>query len=274
MRNFESDTRVAGADGRFRAHLLEEWRIWGPNGGYLAAIALRAAGAEAKIPRPASFAGHYLSVAEFGPVDLEVVALRRGRKAESFRVSITQKGKPILEAIVRTGADQPGLTHDTTRPPNAPRPDDLKAREALEDRETNFPFWENLEERLTDPNAWRDDEPPKDPYHLAWYRFRPEPTFPDPFVDAARSLLLIDTLIWPAVCYHYPGQREFIAPNLDVYASFHRPAQDSAWLLCEAETPIAEGGLVGGNCRVWSEAGKLLASGSAQLMCIPSSPAA
>jgi acyl-CoA thioesterase II len=270
MGNFESDTRVEGGDGRYRAEILKAWDIWGPNGGYVAAIALRAAGAEARIARPAGFAAHYLSVARFAPVDLEVVPLRRGRKSESFRVSMTQEGKPVMEAIVRTGAHQPGLLHDTTRVPEAPPPESLKPSDEVYRRDAPvFPFWENIEERLTDPRAWRDEDPPKDPRHVAWYRFRPQPTFDDPFVEAARSLLLIDTMIWPAACYYHRGQRDFIAPNLDVSASFHRPGHDSGWLLCESEAPIAEGGLMGGSCRVWNDKGRLLASGGAQLMCVP-----
>jgi hypothetical protein len=49
MGDFERDTRVEGGGGRYRATLSEDWRIWGPNGGYLAAIALRAVGREAAI---------------------------------------------------------------------------------------------------------------------------------------------------------------------------------------------------------------------------------
>lgn len=235
----------------------------------MAAIALRAAGAEAEIRRPASFAAHYLSVAKFEPVDLEVCLLKRGRKSEAFRVSMTQKGKPILEALVRTGAEQEGLRHDTTRPPDAARPDALRPTAEIYGWESDYPFWRNLEERLNDPKAWRPEEPPRDPDHLAWYCFRPQATFDDPFVDAGRSLLLIDTLIWPAVCYLHRGRQSFIAPNLDVTASFHRPAHESDWLLCRAQAPLAEGGLIGGSCQVWSESGKLVASGGAQLMCVP-----
>ena len=46
MGDFELDTRLEGVEpeaGRFRAHLSRDWEIWGPNGGYVAAIALRAA---------------------------------------------------------------------------------------------------------------------------------------------------------------------------------------------------------------------------------------
>ena len=51
------DTALEGGDGRYRAHLSPDWAIWGPNGGYLAVVALRAAGREAQVQRPASFPG-------------------------------------------------------------------------------------------------------------------------------------------------------------------------------------------------------------------------
>ena len=41
MGDLAIDTAVEGSDGRYRARLSRDWEIWGPNGGYLAAIALR-----------------------------------------------------------------------------------------------------------------------------------------------------------------------------------------------------------------------------------------
>src|SRR5436190_7002460 len=41
------DTDVVGSDGRYTATVSGDWEIWGPMGGYVAAIALRAAAAEA-----------------------------------------------------------------------------------------------------------------------------------------------------------------------------------------------------------------------------------
>jgi acyl-CoA thioesterase II len=267
MGDFERDTRVEGSGGRYAIALSPDWNVWGPNGGYLAAIALRAVGAEAAVRRPATFAAHYLSVARFAPVDVEVVALRRGKRSESFRVSIRQDSKPILEALVWTAAERDGLAHDVATPPVVPDPAELKSSDELWAGRTRprYAFWDNIEQRPThfDP---REPPEPANPEHIAWYRFRPRATFDDPFVDAARSLLLIDTMVWPAAWRkHVP--EDYYAPNLDVVAWFHRIVPDSEWLLCEAHAPIGHGGLIGGTARVYSRDGRLIASGGEQLAC-------
>ena len=64
-------SRISAVAGTGRS-LHADWEIWGPCGGYVAAVALRAAGAESGQARPASFYCHYLSVAAFGPVDVDV----------------------------------------------------------------------------------------------------------------------------------------------------------------------------------------------------------
>ena len=95
MGDLADDTAVRavgdGDDGRFQATLSPDWEIWGPMGGYVAACALRAVGAGAgPDQRPATFSCHYLSVARFGTVDLQVTTRRRGRTASSQRVEVTQ----------------------------------------------------------------------------------------------------------------------------------------------------------------------------------------
>jgi acyl-CoA thioesterase len=62
--------------------------------------------------------------------------------------------------------------------------------------------------------------------------------------------------------------------NLDVVAWFYEPARDSPWLLCDYDTPLATGGLVAGRGRIWSEDGRLVAVGGAQLICMPAPTAA
>src|SRR5215212_6668230 len=110
MGDLEHDTRVVGEDGRYSAVLSDDWEIWGPNGGYIAAILLRAAGAGSDFPVPASLAVHYLARGSFDEVQLEVRSLRRTRRAESLAVTMSQGGKAVAEALAWfVDGDQPGL---------------------------------------------------------------------------------------------------------------------------------------------------------------------
>jgi len=273
MGDFEFDTRIEGANGRYRARLSQDWEIWGPNGGYLATIALRAVGQEAKVGRPASFHGHFLSVARFADVEVEVAPVRVGRRTESFRVSVAQEGKPVFEGMVRTAAESPGLTHEEGRPPEVPPAEQLKNWEQLAAEQSlgegpSFAFWDNLEARPTEPDRVGDRETRPLPRLVEWFRFRPRETFEDPWTDAGRSVVLIDTLSWPAaVRPHAPT--EFTAPSLDVMVWFHRAVPREPWLLVDQVSPIGDAGLIGCLGRVWSSSGKLVASGGSQLLCIP-----
>ena len=276
MGDFEIDTRLEGVDpdgGRFQAHLSRDWEIWGPNGGYVAAIALRAAGRMSRIPRPASFSGHFLRVATFAPADVVVVPLHRGRRSESLRVSITQDDKPVLEALVRTASEGPGLEHVHELPPVVPPPEALPDPALLRAADgPRYPFWSNLDARVVQPERFRDTGATRDPVWREWYRFTPRATFDDPFVDAGRMLVLIDTLSWPAASQPHPLDSGFQAPNLDVTAWFHALDPRSDWLLADHASPVARGGLMGTSGRVWSREGSLLATGGAQLFCVPTQP--
>jgi hypothetical protein len=95
------DTAVHALDeGRWTAKLSADWAIWGPNGGYLASVALRAAGRATGRARPASIAVHFLGVAEFREVEVTAEPLRSSRLASSVRVAVRQDGRPVLEALV------------------------------------------------------------------------------------------------------------------------------------------------------------------------------
>ncbi len=262
--DFEVDTRLEGADGRYRAKLSPDWEIWGPNGGYVAAIALRAAGMEATLPRPVSFSGHFISVARFAPVDVVVEPVRVGRRAESFRVRIVQDGRLVLEALVRTASEGPGYQHDASPAPEVPDPESI----AAPDEEDFYPFWKNLDRRWVVPRELGPVPEALPPHWISWHRFRPRATFDDPFLDAGRSLLLIDTLGWPAASLAHVGP-EYIALSLDVTAWFHRLTPGEEWLMAEHRGPVAEAGLMGVTGEVRNREGRLIASGGSQLLCVP-----
>jgi acyl-CoA thioesterase II len=265
--DLERATRVEAENGEYVARLSEDWEIWGPNGGYLAAIALRAAGTVAQIKQPASFYCHFLSSPAFDAVQLDVRVLKQGRRAESFAVEMVQGDKPILHALVRTAAEAPGYSHQHSQAPEVPPADALKTYDELRPtrRRRAFSFWENVERRPVDQSA--TDEPTA-PVLQEWVRYRPGACFEDPFVDAARALILLDTFGFPAA-YSRHRSWEYLAPNLDTSAWFHHSSPGCEWLLIDSECVVADRGLMGVNGRVWDSDGRLLATGSAQLCCVP-----
>lgn len=272
------DTDVQGGGGRYRAVLSDDWEIWGPNGGYLAAVALRAAGAHSGLSRPASLVCHFLGVAGFHEVELRTETLRRSRRAESTRVSMVQDGHLVLEALVWSVADgMDGLVHDAAPAPDVPGPEAVASVEERLAGE-NLPrhrFFDNFEER---PIDWVDDwehRPAGEPLHRCWYRFRPRAVFSDAWIDACRLVVVVDTFQWPAaVRAHAGGSLRHIAPSLDLACRFHRPAvdDDAQWLLVEARSPVADEGLVAGTAAVWDRSGRLLASGGQQMLARPAPP--
>lgn len=114
-----------------------------------------------------------------------------------------------------------------------------------------------------------DQRQPGAPAWYEWYRIRPRATCGDPFADAARAYLLIDTTAWPAACRAHPRDSGWVAPSLDVTVQFHRLAPRCEWLLVDAVAPVAADGLIAGQTRVWSDDDTLLASGGGQLLCRP-----
>lgn len=262
--DLELATRVQGAHGSYNTTLSDQWEIWGPNGGYLAAIALRATAGEAEIRQPRSFYCHFLSSPAFAAVQVDVNVLKRGRRAESFAVAMTQDDKPILHALVKTALDGPGYTHQHPVMPTVPAPEDVPVYEYVPaPGGPAFRFWENVERRPI-PNPDGD----RAPVIREWTRFRPTPCFEDPFLDASRALILLDTFGFPAAYQRYRSW-EYLAPNFDTSVWLHRFSPACEWLLVDHQCTVAEHGLMGVNGSVWDTDGRLLASGSAQLCCVP-----
>lgn len=276
MGDLAADTAVQPlGDGSYLARVSSDWEIWGPMGGYLASLALRAAGAEAGGRRPTSFSCHYFGVAAFDEVEIQVETRKPGRVAQAQRVSIAQEGRAILDAIVWSTLEVEGLEHDETTPPDVPQPDELPTlAELLGPDEDLRPFWVNFDARpLSHLVPW----PPAEAHPAewrSWLRFEPTPTFDDPWVDACRSLILIDLPSWPAGHRPHAWQEPpFIAPTLDLNVAFHRPTAGEPWLLCDGVAPLSTGGLLPWNAKVWSTEGQLLASGGGQCLYRRTSPA-
>jgi len=272
------DTTVEAVDeqGRFRHRLRNDWRIWGPNGGYIASVALRAAGHCTPLPRPASLSVLFLGAASYDKefVDLEVTSLRQSKRSHALRVSITQESQPMLEAHVWAVADSmTGLEHDVTTPPDVPGHESLKTFAELDPDAPPNHFWSNFDGK---PLKWIPPEewpppPPVEPRSQQWMRFSPVARYDDAWIDACRYVILLDTYQWPAASrahmHRGPDAPAYIAPNMDQCIHFHQPAPDSEWLFIDAHGPLATGGLMGCRSEVWSEDFRLVASASSNLLC-------
>ncbi len=277
MSDLDLDTAVVGTDGTYHGTMSRDWEIWGPQGGYLASFALRAAGLHCGLPRPASLVGHFLGVASFdAPLTITCESLRVARTAHSVRASITQGNQRIFEAMIWGVNDGLiGLTHQDFMAPDVPAWHDCPTVDERltamgEARTSSFRFWDNFDER---PTRWRDDwmqrEPQAEPpvWHT-WLKYTPTATFPDPWVDACRLLVLVDVGSWPAVQAHH-NTPHVIAPSIDLACEFHRIDPQAQWLLVQGLSPRAYEGLVASHQQVWDEHGTLLASGISQLLCRP-----
>jgi acyl-CoA thioesterase len=277
MGDLEVDTRLVGGDGHWTAELSADWAIWGPCGGYIAAVLLRAAGAHSNFPRVATLAVNFLGVARFETVDVVAETLQAGKRSQAIRVSMTQDGRPISHAVVWTIAEpdgREGLEYDWTDFPDVAGPEGLDNFEDLRpDEGPFFPFWQNMESRPINwipPDEWEAVRP-QAPVLQNWYRLRPSSRFDDPFLEAARVAMVCDLMGWPSVVRALqPGQEtQWMAPNLDVNVTFHQPPGDSDFLLLDAASPLAAGGTIGAVGRVWSEDRRLLASSIYQMLVRP-----
>jgi acyl-CoA thioesterase-2 len=266
----QDDTAVREIDGRLTASLSQDWEIWGPNGGYLASIALRAAGRVAPSGhRPVSFSCQYLSSPAFEAVTLEVEAVKAGRSAYCLNVAMMQGGVRQLQAQVWTTNRTQGPSVAEHAPPPIPAPAELHPMEHYLPKDApRHRFWRNIEVK---PERFpgEGERNPEGSITRQWFRYVGyENPAADPYLDAARSLLMIDTLFWPA---HWRGQPEaptYIAPSLDLSAWFRETAPAEGWLLIESRADVAGGGLIHGRARVWDQAGRLIAGGGSQLLVV------
>lgn len=271
MGDLAEDTAVeAVGDGWYTAKLNSDWKIWGPAGGYIAAVALRAAGAASSQPHPAALSCNFLSVAQFASVDIRVESRKQGRTVEAQRVEISQDGRPVLDAMVWSVGEVEGLEHDVTVAPDVPGPDELTSladHMAATGEQAPIPFMTNFDARPVDfERPWPPDGPREPTYHQ-WMRHQPTSTFQDPWVDGARSVILVDLPSWPATYRHHAWtEPPYTAPTLDLNVAFHQPSNNEPWLLCQGEAPISTRGLFGWNAHVWSPGGTLHASGGGQCL--------
>src|SRR2546421_1127448 len=144
---FERDTSVRPlGDGAYEGSLAGRWWIGrAPNGGYLAAVILRALGAALGDPGRAtrSVTVHYLTPPKEGPVTVACRVERAGRALSTLSARMHQDDRLIALALAAFSEPWPaGLERNDAAPPGVPPP------EALEPPSWDRPrFAENFDTR-------------------------------------------------------------------------------------------------------------------------------
>jgi acyl-CoA thioesterase II len=267
--SFETDTCVSDRLDGLVATVSSDWEIWGPNGGYLSAIALRAAATRAPAGhRPASLSVQYLARGRFGDARLEVETLREARTAACYAVTMRQSEQRTLAAQVWTTNKTDGPAYSDAAMPDVPPPEALEPSSAYLKDEPAHAFWQHFDAHPV-RWPWPGDPDPRGHVYQQWMRFRGYRPGLDAYVDAARAVLLIDTLLWPTHWRGEPPGADYVAPSLDLTVWFHHPSANADWLLLDAAAPVAEAGLIHGHARVWTPDGRLVASGGSNLIHMP-----
>ena len=153
---FDAATAIApGADGSQYTTTIDGGFTIGPkaHGGYLLALAARAAGAALASQNsvhidPLATTAHFLRSPDAGPAEIDVVVLRQGRSASQVRTTIIQEGKPQVEATFTMGALEPEPTDpwwtNVSLPAMAPIEDCIR----LEADRPGAPFRVNLSDHV------------------------------------------------------------------------------------------------------------------------------
>jgi acyl-CoA thioesterase len=121
---FDRDTAVAPlGDGRYATTIAPDWSTpRGPNGGYVAALLLRALTAEVDDPAraPRSLTCHYLRPPAIGEAEVHVTVERAGRSLTTLTARLVQDDRPVTLAIAAFATEFPTLGAYASPAPEAP----------------------------------------------------------------------------------------------------------------------------------------------------------
>jgi acyl-CoA thioesterase len=253
---FDRDTAVHPVDaasGAFEARIDPGWWVvQGPNGGYLAAILLRALAMRVEAARaPRSLTVHYTARPEAGPVRIETRVEREGRSLSTLTGRMLQDGRVLALALAAFSRPRTGPRFDHVEMPEVAPP------EACPSFPGRIPLHDRFEYRFA------VGEPPGSGSAQAlvggWIRGE-EPQ------RANAPLVAAFTDAWPPACFSWASDRAEIGavPTVDLTIHFRRDlplggAAPEDFYLAVFRSRVAEQGFIEEDGEVWSRDGSLLA---------------
>jgi acyl-CoA thioesterase len=268
LHSFDADTAVEEiGDGRFGATMSERWWVErGPNGGYVAAVLLRAIQRATGTERaPRSLTVHFPDAPRAGAVELEVTVEREGSKVTFASARMEQGDDLQATALAILSEDWNGPSFSALEMPEAEPPEELYHPDP--EQVSGMPtMFQNYSVR---PAIGEPAFSGAAPYSGAWLRARePRP------LDAPLAAAILDAW-FPAPFVQL--DRAALAPTLDYTVHFRSPlpppgaAPDDPYLAV-FRSGLAREGFVEEDGQLWSRDGALLVQ-SRQLALLLDPPA-
>ena len=244
---------------RFQGRIDSGWRVLrGPNGGYVAAIVLRALGLACDDPAraPRSLTVHYTTPPAEGPVLIETALERRGRSLSTLSARMSQEGRLLALALGAFSMPRESLEFQHLEMPEVAPPE--AAAPMPRGEGPGIPIHGRYECR------WAVGEPPwsgaREAVCGGWIRLAEGPRAADAPLVAAY------TDAWPPASFSWarPGQNVGGLPTIDLTIHFRAPlplpgAVADEWHLAIFRSRVARHGFVEEDGEVWSRQGVLVA---------------
>ena len=166
---------------------------------------------------------------------------------------MTQHGRPVLDAMVWSVGEVAGLEHEDVTPPDVrrvppTRPNRTERGLGADDGgehgrdRPRFAFWGNFDQRMIE---WSGDLAARRTAAADVADLGPLPADGDASTTPGSTPRgRSSSSTWGAgrpgrgrTCHLEPP---FIAPSLDLYASFQYPGSTSEWMLLDAHSPVAQ----------------------------------
>jgi acyl-CoA thioesterase len=253
---FDLATAVHGGPGSWTATVDPGWTVADrPNGGYLLALATRAALGAVDHPHPLAVSAQFLAPPAVGQAELEVVPLRAGRSLSSARVTLAQDGRPLLVALVGAGELDAGGAPEWQRaggpPPLPPVQECVRGRSELPGG-IRVNILDHLDVRLDPATAGSFAGRPSGRLEMrGWVRFH-DGRAPDPLA----LLQAVDAL--PPTSFELGIPAWAPTVELTVYL---RGLPAPGWLACVVRGQLWRDGWFDEDAEVWDASGRLVAQG-------------
>ncbi len=262
---FQRDTAVIARDAhRFDARVDEAWWVArGPNGGYLAAIVLRAlteAVADAN-RAPRSLTIHFVTPPEAGSISITTCTERQGRSLTTCTARVEQGDRLIALGVSAFSLPRPGPEFCDLVRPEVADPSSIRAEAVPAEAPAIAHRWDT---------RWAIGERPwtgaPSPAAIAggWIRLEEPQAFDAPVLAAVTDAWI------PPVFSRAP--QPMVVPTVDLTVHFragvpHPAMADDDFLLAVFRTNVSAGGFLEEDGEVWAPDGTLLAQ-SRQLAAI------